>query len=74
MIDGKNLSSEQMNKAMNKLNIPSKEGIDEYIKKNLNDEQTKIINKFISDPKAADKFLATPQAQKILEKLFGKGE
>lgn len=72
MIDGKNLSPEQMKKAMNKLNISPDEGIDDYIKNNLSGEQTKILNKFLSDKEAAGKFLATPQAQKILEKLFGK--
>lgn len=73
MIDGKNLTPHQRKAALDKLNIPSEEKLDDYIKKNLTDEQTKIINKLLTDKEAAGKLLATPQAQKILEKLLGKG-
>lgn len=73
MIDGKNLTPQQRKAALDKLNIPSEEKLDDYIKKNLTDEQTKVINKLLTDKEAAGKLLATPQAQKILEKLLGKG-
>lgn len=73
MIDGKNLTPRQRKAALDKLNIPSEEKLDDYIKKNLTDEQTKVINKLLTDKEAAGKLLATPQAQKILEKLLGKG-
>lgn len=72
MIDGKNLSPEQMKKAMNKLNISPNQEIGDYIKNNLSGEQANIINKFLNDKDAANRFLATPQAQKVLEKLLGK--
>lgn len=73
MIDGKNLTPQQRKAALEKLNIPSEEKLDDYIKKNLTDEQSKVINKLLTDKEAAGKLLATPQAQKILEKLLGKG-
>lgn len=74
MIDGKNLSNNQIQKAMNKLNISSEDEINSYIKNNLNNKQTEMLNKFINNPEATNKLLSTPQAQKILENLFGKGE
>lgn len=72
MIDGKNLTPQQRKAALDKLNIPSEEKLDDYIKKNLTDEQSKVINKLLTDKEAAGRLLATPQAQKILEKLLGK--
>lgn len=47
----------------------SKEELNEYIMNSLNDSQSEMLKKLMSNPSAADNFMKSPQAQEILKKI-----
>ncbi|NCC88168.1 MAG: hypothetical protein EOM05_09955 [Clostridia bacterium] len=43
----------------------------DFLNKNLNPKQSALLQKVLSDKDAAEKLLATEQAQKLLKKMLG---
>jgi|GEM_PF-157336 len=43
----------------------------DFLNKNLNSKQSALLQKVLSDKDAAEKLLATEQAQKLLKKMLG---
>ena len=75
MIDGRNLNTEQMKAALKHLSETSGKAInsgnwEDFVRKNMNPTQAKTLKMLLEDRQAADKLLATPQAQALLEKLL----
>lgn len=82
MIDGRNLTTEQMKAALEHLSETSgKAAVDieqainngsweNFVQKNMNPTQVKTLKMLLENRAAADKLLATPQAQALLEKLL----
>lgn len=82
MIDGRNLTAEQMKTALEHLSETSGKAAsdieqainngnwEEFVQKNMNPMQAQTLKKLLENREAADKLLATPQAQNLLEKLL----
>ena len=82
MIDGRNLNTEQMKAALKHLSETSGKAAsdieqainsgnwEDFVRKNMNPTQAKTLKMLWEDRQAADKLLATPQAQALLEKLL----
>lgn len=54
-----------------KLKNAAKSGNIDEVLKNLSPEQATILNKVLSDKKAAEEILSSPQAAAIMKALFG---
>ena len=52
-------------------NAAKSENIDEMLK-NLTPDQASMLNKILSDKKATEEILSSPQAAAIMKALFGK--
>lgn len=82
MIDGRNLTTEQMKTALEHLSESSGKAAadieqainsgnwEDFVQKNMNPAQAKALKMLLENRAAADKLLATPQAQTLLEKLL----
>jgi hypothetical protein len=82
MIDGRNLTTEQMKAALEHLSETSGKAASDieqainsgnwenFVQKNMNPMQAKTLKMLLEDRQAADKLLETPQAQALLEKLL----
>lgn len=82
MIDGRNLTTEQVKAALEHLSETSGKAASDieqainsgnwenFVQKNMNPMQAKTLKMLLENRQAADKLLETPQAQALLEKLL----
>ena len=62
----------KLGKSPNELEKAAKEGTIENLLGNLKQDDAQKIKKILSDKSVANKILATPQAQKLIQKLLGE--
>lgn len=72
----KNDSNDNLNLLLNLLGkdkkapqTTNKEELNKYVMDSLNSQQTDMLKKLMNDPKAANDFINSTQAQEILKKL-----
>lgn len=60
-----------LKKAQNTKNLNTSEGLNDFINKNLNDEQASAIKNFLQDEEKTKALLNSDAAKAIFNKLFG---
>ncbi len=83
MIDGRNLTPDQVKAALSHLSKASGKAASDieqavnsgdwegFVQKNMRPDQARALKMLMENREAADKLLATPQAQNLLKKLLG---
>lgn len=66
------MSNDNFNDMVNEIkNHKSKEDAQDFLMKKLNKDQTQKLKNVLSDKKALEEMLSTPQAQQLLKKFMG---
>ena len=62
--------TKQLESVISELSGANKTDINNFIEKNLTDQQTKALNKALENPELIKSLLASPQAQSLVKKII----